>query len=666
LFVIVPSFAATPALRSQIPTVGHSTRLALDSPIDPGPARTLTGRGAPFGAGVFVELWRVGPETTVADSLSSVVATDGEFSFEEVDVEPGDSFHVTLSRSWNFDRDGDFEGWDQDNSADTVLEVRDGVLRVTVRDGNLDRHRDPYFHNFFEFDPELYRVLELRIRNPVPGTGQALGVFWGSPWRSDISRHSVEIPGGMSEFETIVIPMNVGESRLLPGPVENDIDGLWTKATVDTIRIDPLNHLPRGDAIADDQTIEIDSIRIREDFRLDFHHDGDSSGLRAVEGVDSLFVESGFLEFAASDAPTLSFEFLTGRLETGVFEQFVIGVDGSELAQSENGMEILFDDDDSDGGGIDDGGSLQAAEFPISFQGRRDLTVPLDDWTRPAGEWTEDGRVPVTSLQLGVPLVASPGDRVRIDYIGWAPSDAYGPSPPIVASSPNRPPQVVLAPIPDAPSLDRTEGFVEVVFDGSLSDDGDGDSQELEFRWENISGPAEVMIENPSRAVTTVRFEQAGEYVFRVTVDDGQGIDSIAVEEIVVVVTAPPEITFRRGDVDANGRPNEIFDAIRLVRVLILSRVTRRRDVVELVCPDAADTDDNGFVELADAIGILRDWFHRRGTYPVVSVCEIDVTEDELTSCKYPSELCDGEVFHEAATARERSRQRRSARRRCR
>ncbi|MBI4605030.1 MAG: PKD domain-containing protein [Planctomycetes bacterium] len=59
----------------------------------------------------------------------------------------------------------------------------------------------------------------------------------------------------------------------------------------------------------------------------------------------------------------------------------------------------------------------------------------------------------------------------------------------------------------------------------------------------------------------------------------------------------PPEKTFHRGDADDNGKL-ELTDAIRILGYLVLG-------LAEPPCLDAADSDDNGKLELTDAIRVL-------------------------------------------------------------
>lgn len=165
----------------EVPVAGYSTSLNLDGPIEAGMNQTLTGGGAPASsAGVYVELWRCQPNTTQAESVQSVAVEPGGFySFVGVDVEEGENYFVTLSRSWHFNTDNNAENWNSDVSIDSTLEVSNGTLKIRARDGNGDGWIDPYFRNNFAYNSEYYRVIEIRLRNPAPVDSNILFLFWG-------------------------------------------------------------------------------------------------------------------------------------------------------------------------------------------------------------------------------------------------------------------------------------------------------------------------------------------------------------------------------------------------------------------------------------------------------------------------------------------------------
>jgi len=83
---------------------------------------------------------------------------------------------------------------------------------------------------------------------------------------------------------------------------------------------------------------------------------------------------------------------------------------------------------------------------------------------------------------------------------------------------------------------------------------------------------------------------------------------------------------FRRGDVQDDGSV-DLSDALKILFHLFAGAGS-------LPCPDAADTDDDGIVELSDAIGIL-DFIFRSRPAPAAPgpSCGTDPTPDGLTSC---------------------------------
>ncbi|MBI4606062.1 MAG: hypothetical protein HY721_29195 [Planctomycetes bacterium] len=93
----------------------------------------------------------------------------------------------------------------------------------------------------------------------------------------------------------------------------------------------------------------------------------------------------------------------------------------------------------------------------------------------------------------------------------------------------------------------------------------------------------------------------------------------------------PPEPSFRRGDADDNGAVN-LTDA-----VFILGNLFRGGAAPS--CPDTADADDNAVVNLTDAVYLLNHLF-RGGPEPPLpgrETCGPDPTADELGACAYAS-----------------------------
>ncbi|MGQ9592438.1 MAG: hypothetical protein ACUVYA_19330, partial [Planctomycetota bacterium] len=438
------------------PTKGYAAKLTVYEPVRTGASVAVRGRGAPIGPGTWVELWKLPAGAGAARSLGCAEAVLGTFEFSGVSLAEGDAVYVTLSKSWTFEREGDAEGWDR-VVHDAVLSVRGGALRVELRNLDGDAYTDAYFQNAFRYDPERYRVVEVRLRNPAPPEpSRSLGIFWGAPFGTTIGEHNAEIPSRMAEFETILIPMNLGERSIVPGGGAI-ADGLWAAGVLnDVLRLDPLNGIPAGDRSLDGTVFEIDHIRIREDYRRDFRVAGDAEGLRVRNDLGAFAVSGGSLRYVAEDvgagpappAPDGSFDpYLlagldAGLLEAGRFPRFAIGIQVPEAAANPVELGILFDDDDSTAYRDDcpppcapGGTSLQEARLSFEAGARHDLALPVRDLTSPPGEWTEDGgRIRTASLRIDCPRSAAAGDRVEIDYLGWIPEEPWGPSDPALAS----------------------------------------------------------------------------------------------------------------------------------------------------------------------------------------------------------------------------------------
>lgn len=79
---------------------------------------------------------------------------------------------------------------------------------------------------------------------------------------------------------------------------------------------------------------------------------------------------------------------------------------------------------------------------------------------------------------------------------------------------------------------------VSISLSGSASDDGLPQGSTLGLAWTRISGPDTAIIASPSSATTNVTFNEAGNYVFRLSASDGElsGSDDIAVLVIADII----------------------------------------------------------------------------------------------------------------------------------
>ncbi|KFO15071.1 Dyslexia-associated protein KIAA0319, partial [Balearica regulorum gibbericeps] len=96
----------------------------------------------------------------------------------------------------------------------------------------------------------------------------------------------------------------------------------------------------------------------------------------------------------------------------------------------------------------------------------------------------------------------------------------------IVQPESNSPPVAVAG-----PDKELTFPVESTTLDGSKSQDDQGI---VFYRWENISGPSSVQMENGNKAIATVTGLQVGTYRFRLTVKDQQGLSSASVLSVTV------------------------------------------------------------------------------------------------------------------------------------
>ncbi len=98
------------------------------------------------------------------------------------------------------------------------------------------------------------------------------------------------------------------------------------------------------------------------------------------------------------------------------------------------------------------------------------------------------------------------------------------------------------------------------------------------------------------------------------------------------ILASPQKPCFHRGDVTGNGIV-EFTDATGLLAILF------NPGDEALVCPDAADANDDGTINVSDAVTILH---HLYLTPFLREDCTLDETEDSLSPCSYDPWLCVG------------------------
>ena len=91
---------------------------------------------------------------------------------------------------------------------------------------------------------------------------------------------------------------------------------------------------------------------------------------------------------------------------------------------------------------------------------------------------------------------------------------------------------------------------------------------------------------------------------------------------------------FRRGDINATGAV-DVTDAVNTIDYLF-------RGTFAPACSDAADSNDDGELDVADPVWLLNDLFSGGPDVPPPGKedCGSDPTEDDLGCDDYPGELC--------------------------
>lgn len=187
---------------------------------------------------------------------------------------------------------------------------------------------------------------------------------------------------------------------------------------------------------------------------------------------------------------------------------------------------------------------------------------------------------------------------------------------------------------PPSIEIEASGGVAEIVDLAVDADTGaDGCVQGLTYLWSSVSGPAPVEISTDVQDETNVRFTTAGEYVLRITVDDGAPANSEASVDIVVNVTSEGVGPFLRGDCNGDGSATGITDAVFHLGFNFLGTAAPP-------CPAACDANGDGSIAaISDAIYLLAFSF-LGGPAPVApfDACGTSSTSSDLElGCDDPS-----------------------------
>ena len=189
-----------------------------------------------------------------------------------------------------------------------------------------------------------------------------------------------------------------------------------------------------------------------------------------------------------------------------------------------------------------------------------------------------------------------PEDNIDFIEIDIEAVDGVGPNlPPEVTSLTYRPDggdEVELLtgddPVVSIPFEDGTGEIIDLDADTSTGDDGC--SQQNAFLWEAVSGPGNVTFSSALDEETDVTFDASGEYLLRLTLDDGAPEDNIGTLDVVVEVGTEGVGPFLRGDCNQDGdNVGSPTDGIFLLTFLFSGGLRP-------FCIAACDFDGNGSV----------------------------------------------------------------------
>lgn len=379
------------------PTVGLG-QLVID-PATEGVAVAVTGSGA--NANGYVELFVNGVSngSVQADASGDWTAT--------ADLVEDDVLTAIPARVWNFNTDGDAEGW---VSPDDTIVVAGGVMTVTEVDGG---NMTVAFSEPGLADPDVQRVLEIgyRFTGSVTPPGVVLtnsnnGGPFGPAWT----------PTAGSDFRADLVDLtdflNVDQS-LAPNPGWSGI--------VDQIGLG-FNGTVAGD------TMEIDFIRLRETYRFDFPFDGSSQGWAPVDANTTVTGVSGGILSAEAAAPNVNVQLAPAfqSINPSVFNQYNVRMTqfADDTVQPVQIGGVAFFNN----------GFTFAPQFVPTDAYAADygnpILVSLDLSADPL--WNS----PIIALNAADAFMFAPavGDGVEIDYIEFAPATVIGDAAPVVVS----------------------------------------------------------------------------------------------------------------------------------------------------------------------------------------------------------------------------------------
>lgn len=397
-FLLGPANAYGPS--EPVSVVGPN-EIKITEPVQASPSADVGGTGAP--ANGWVELFAGNV------SLGSVQADgSGDFLFEDVAITEGQDLVVAASRVWNFNTDGDTEGWLSQNTGIATLQAIDGALQITkVDDGTADIRTGTGLN----IDPSVYRVWEFRINNPTSQNAFNFRFRGTNAFDATNVLGNVSMKPGMASgaFETVKLNPDYNFNNELT-TYQSEDGGL-----IQDIRLD-FNH-------ANGETISIDSIRVTEYFEYSFRNDGDAEYLDLSNARGTPVVADGTMSWTLN-APSPNLVKVPvapdkTRIDPSHFTHVAVGGSMLDSGSTTDQWTMYVN---PDGAGFA-GNIIQLPGLPTDgsyFTARREIAeaAPAYAASPPTVAWRLD---PGT-------FNMDDGDDVSIDYWRLEPLDPFGPS----------------------------------------------------------------------------------------------------------------------------------------------------------------------------------------------------------------------------------------------
>lgn len=379
-----------------------NAQIVIDPVSTAGAVVPVTGRGV--NANGYVELFVNGA------SRGSVQADATGVWSKTVGLSFGDVLTAIPARVWNFNADGDAEGWFSPNNSPVVT---GGVLNVTQSAG-AGSNLTLAFNGTGLVDPNVLRVLEIgyRYAGAVAPPGVVLtnsnnGGPLGPSWTP------TPAPSPSAGFRSDLVDLSATW-----GVNQSVTPNLGWTGTVNQIGFG-FNGASAGNTFA------LDFVRLRETFRFDFPYDGDTQGMSpgpnsTITGVADGVLSAGTQTTNSSISIEPSFQNINPNVYSVYNAKMIQNSDAALQPVQITGVGFYH------GGWTGYApGFAQSAVYPANYGNPVVATINLAG----VSEWNQ----PQVAINLGNDLMYAPQatDSVQVDYIEFAPATVIGDAAPV-------------------------------------------------------------------------------------------------------------------------------------------------------------------------------------------------------------------------------------------